>query len=373
MKILLVDDEEGIRKVLGISLMDAGYEVVTAENADTAMDLVRELDPPVVLTDIKMPGKDGIELLCMIKKEKPDTEVIMITGHGDMDLAIRSLKFDATDYISKPINDDALEMALKKALERIEMRARLKEHTDNLEQLVEEKTRELIEAERLAAVGQTVAGLSHAIKNIAGGLKGGAYVLEKGIETDDRTYLLQGWEMVKGNVDKITGLSMDLLNFTRPREPELVPCNPNLPAGEVYDLMASRARENHIDFRFEPAEELDPVPMDPIEIHTCLLNLVTNAMDACRDLPENRAGKRVTVSTGKSDEWGVVYRVEDNCGGMDEAVKSRIFQIFFSTKGTRGTGIGLMITRKIVEMHGGIIEVTSDRGKGSTFTIKLPS
>ncbi len=170
---MLVDDEEGIRKVLGISLSDSGYNVVTAESGEQALSLFKKIKPPIVLTDIKMPGMDGIELLQKIKQENPDTEVIMITGHGDMDLAIKSLKYEAVDFVTKPINDDVLEIALKRAREKILMRNKLREYTDNLETLVREKSARLIEVERQTAVGQAVEGLSSAIRDIAGSLEGG--------------------------------------------------------------------------------------------------------------------------------------------------------------------------------------------------------
>ncbi len=172
-KILLADDEEGIRKVLGISLADSGYEVLTAENGEQAFRIFKEARPAIVLTDIKMPGIDGVELLQMIKQEDPDTEVIMITGHGDMDLAIKSLKYEATDFVTKPINDDVLEIALKRAHERIDMRNQLREYTENLEQLVQKQSARLVEVERLAAVGQAVEGLSSAIRGIAVDLDSG--------------------------------------------------------------------------------------------------------------------------------------------------------------------------------------------------------
>jgi len=171
--ILLVDDEESIRKVLSISLLDSGFKVLTAENGKEALRIFRKNAPSIVLTDIKMPGMNGTELLKKIKSEKPDTEVIMISGHGDMDLAIKSLKLDATDFITKPINDDALEIALKRACERIKMRRQLKEHTDNLEALVKEKSAKLIEAERVAAISKAFEGISSAIWNMAGDLEGG--------------------------------------------------------------------------------------------------------------------------------------------------------------------------------------------------------
>jgi DNA-binding NtrC family response regulator len=112
--ILLVDDEQDIRDVLQLALADAGYDVLLAENGQQALDLFFERRPPIVITDIKMPVLDGIQLLRRIKQEAPDTEVIMITGHGDMDLAVRSLKHEATDFITKPIHVDALEIALKR-------------------------------------------------------------------------------------------------------------------------------------------------------------------------------------------------------------------------------------------------------------------
>ena len=172
-KLLLADDEAGIRKVLGISLEDSGYDVLLAENGEEALRLFREALPSIVLTDIKMPGIDGIELLGIIKQENPDTEVIMITGHGDMDLAIESLKLDATDFITKPINNDALDIALKRANEKIDMRNQLRAYTENLESLVKEQSARLVEIERMVAVNQAVEGFSSAISSMAGDLEGG--------------------------------------------------------------------------------------------------------------------------------------------------------------------------------------------------------
>ncbi len=171
-KILIVDDEEGIRKVLRISLSDTGYKVYTAQNGDQALEIFREIHPAIVLTDIKMPGITGIELLRIIKKEVPDTEVIMISGHGDMDLAIESLKSEATDFITKPINDDTLDIALKRANERIVMRQQLRGYTENLETLVKEQSEKLIEAERAAAISKTFEGLSSTIWNLFGDVEG---------------------------------------------------------------------------------------------------------------------------------------------------------------------------------------------------------
>ncbi len=370
--ILIVDDEAGIRKVLGISLADLGYTVHAAEDAATALTIIDAVRPSITLTDIKMPGMDGIELLRAIKARYPDTEVVMLTGHGDMDLAIESLKFQATDFITKPISEDALTVALKRAGERIEMRRQLRAYTENLEHLVEEKSRQLIEAERLAAVGETVAGLSHTIKNITGGLDGGLFVLGKGIELEDAAYVKQGWELVRGNVDRIKTLSLDLLNFAKSDRLEYRQVNPEQPARDVFDLMRSRAQDHGMDLILDTAAGLIPTQMDPEGIYQCLLNLVTNAIDACVDTEPGDEAQRIILSVRPTEDGGICYQVADTCCGMDERTKARLFQRFFTTKGERGTGIGLMLTRTIVHRHNGTIDVTSQPGKGACFTINLP-
>jgi len=371
-KILLVDDEEGIRTVLGITLADYGYEVLKAGSGEEALRLFREREPEIVMTDIKMPGMDGIQVLRKIKKESPDTEVIMITGHGDMELAIQSLKWNATDFITKPINDDALEIALKRANEKIFLKSKMKEYTENLEQLVEEKTNELLGAERLAAVGQTVAGLAHAIKNVVSGLKGGAFVLEKGIEFDNQKYLLQGWEMVKGNLGKIGNMTLDLLNYSKERVPEYQPCDLNQPARDVFDLMFQEAERRGVTLEKSLDKRLTEGWIDTDGIHRCILNLVSNAIDACTDISCLHGEGRVIIKTLKTDGWAVEYQVIDNGCGMDKETEKKIFEQFFSTKGSSGTGLGLMITKKIIDEHKGLIECVSKKGKGTKFIIRLP-
>jgi len=371
-KILLIDDEEGIRTVLGITLADYGYEVLKAGSGGEALRLFRDQKPGIVLTDIKMPGMDGIQVLRKIKEESPDTEVIMITGHGDIELAIQSLKCDATDFITKPINDDALEIALKRANEKIYLKTKMREYTENLERLVEEKTKELISAERLVAVGQTVAGLAHAIKNVVSGLKGGAFVLEKGIEGDNPKYLQQGWEMIKGNLAKIGNMTLDLLNYSKERTPEYRKCDLNQPAREVFDLMVQEASRRGVTLEKSLDGQLSEGWLDPEGIHRCILNLVSNAIDACTDITCSHGKGKVILKTLKPDGWAVEYQVIDNGCGMDEETRSKIFEQFFSTKGSGGTGLGLMITKKIVDEHKGFIGCESEKGKGTRFRVRLP-
>ena len=373
--LLLVDDEEGIRMVLGISLTDRGYQVHLAEDGRHALALFDAKQPEVVLTDIKMPGMDGIELLKAIKQKSPETEVIMITGHGDMDLAIQSLKHDATDYITKPIDDDILDLALQRAWERITMRKQLRHYTENLERLVEEKSRRLIEAERMAAVGETITGMAHAVKNIAGGLRGGAFIVENGLASGDDELVKNGWRMTQDNVVRIEELALDLLNIAKPDRLKTVLTDPAKPLQEVFRLMQPKTEQIGLTLNLHVENNLPQIPIDPEAIHRCLLNLVTNALDACCSIKENEPDAVVApieLQCGKCPD-GIEYSIRDHCGGMEESVREKVFLSFFTTKGSRGTGIGLMLTRKIVEAHQGTITVESQRGSGSTFTIRLPT
>jgi signal transduction histidine kinase/FixJ family two-component response regulator len=166
--VLVVDDEDDIRELLALLLDDLGFSAIPAANGNQALAVFREERPRLVLTDIKMPGLDGIGLLKAVKELDPEVEVIMISGHGDMDLAIQSLKHAAADFIPKPIDDDVLAHALGKARERVLMRAQIKEHTEHLERLVEEKSRRVVELERGLAARQVVEGLASSLTSIAG-------------------------------------------------------------------------------------------------------------------------------------------------------------------------------------------------------------
>ncbi len=165
-RILIVDDEAAIREILTLSVTDLGYEAQAAANGEEALALLERYAPDIVLTDIKMPGMDGIELLRRIKERNPDIEVIMISGHGDMELTIQSLQYEALDFITKPVRDALLINALKRAVERIAMRRQIRDHTRNLERIVKEKSARLVELERQIAVGQVVEGLSSTLRSL---------------------------------------------------------------------------------------------------------------------------------------------------------------------------------------------------------------
>jgi two-component system NtrC family sensor kinase len=497
-KILLIDDEPDIVRVLGISLKADGYEVIPALSGAEGLEAFAKDKPEIVITDIKMPGMDGIEVLEKIKVIDPNTEVIIITGHGDIDNTIEALKYGASDFISKPVRDDALSIALKRAKEKLDIKRQLKEYTIDLEKKINFATKELrrqtnfqiklirssnngivatdrdlkivifnpgaerifghtqseviykmsvlelypaelaakfrdamsandeirdfpwietsitskdgqtipvrfsgtvlqekdeemgtvaffqdlreikrlekelVQSERLAAIGQTIAGLAHGIKNILHGLKGGSYLVDIGINKNDTEKLKKGWEMIKRNVGRTSNLVMNLLSYSKEREPEYEVCRPNEIFNEVCELLQDKARKNKVEIIKEFDDAIGEVSMDPDTIHESLLNLMSNAVDACLFDENMDKTWQVRLKTTKEEGNIIKFEVSDNGSGMDKEVLQQLFTSFFSTKGHRGTGLGLMVTRKLIEEHNGTIEVNSQLGKGTVFTIRLP-
>ncbi len=226
-----------------------------------------------------------------------------------------------------------------------------------------------LQAERLAAVGQTIATLSHHIKNILQGIRGGSYLIDMGLNEKDEAIVRRGWTIVEKNQAKIYNLVMDMLSFSKDREPSLEASDLNQTVADVIELMQSRAEELGVALTWTPSADLPTVTIDPEGIHRAVLNIVTNAIDAA----EGRPDARVDVATSWDAEPAIAHvSIADNGVGIPDDELASIFQIFTSTKGTRGTGLGLPVSQKIVREHGGRIEVGSSPGQGARFDLELP-
>ncbi|MFC1601022.1 nitrogen regulation protein NR(II), partial [Candidatus Sumerlaeota bacterium] len=235
---------------------------------------------------------------------------------------------------------------------------------------VKQLEQDKLAAERLAAVGQTVAGLAHGIKNIITGLEGGMYVVGSGLKRNDSERMAQGWEMLEENIARISAFVKEFLEFARGRQANVQLIAPNDVVGKVIGLYHDGAALAGVTLEAELADELAAAPLDEEGLHVCLANLVSNALDAC-DMSDGEE-KRVWVRT-REQEGALIYEVADNGCGMDYDVKQKVFTNFFSTKDTgKGTGLGLLTTRKIVQEHGGTVSFESTEGEGSVFRLEFP-
>jgi two-component system, NtrC family, sensor kinase len=227
----------------------------------------------------------------------------------------------------------------------------------------------MVQSERLAAVGQTIATLSHHIKNILQGLRGGSYIVEMGLENEDLAVVEKGWDIVRRNQGKISSLVMDMLSFSKEREPDPVASDLGSLIDDVVETVRQRAEESGATLRWDRPNDLPLLLFDPVGLSRAVLNVVTNALDAV----EGRPGGEVTI-TAQIDAEADVARVTvaDNGAGMSPETLAEIFTLFVSTKGARGTGLGLTVSRKILREHGGDIQASSRQGAGSTFVLEFP-
>jgi len=627
--IMLVDDEKGVRTVLGLLLRDAGYTVHAVASGEEALQLFAEKSYPIVITDIRMPGMSGIDLLRHLKALSSDVEVILISGHADLDVAIQGLQLAASDFITKPINDDMLFIALKRAIERLDMRAKLKAYTANLERLVEEKTAQLVEVERQLAARQAVDGFAfglkaisslmtgdqqafnelpcfiavhnrfmeivavnelyrerlgnlvghpswepyasaaeggflpverairegrgarsehvvrgkdgteipvlvhtapilnndgevelvlelsvderesrrlreelrvtrerfrqlfnespchiaviskdytlleanknyrktfgfgagkkchelfagssapceecpiqttlttgqnkkfekvvldregkpinmlvwtaplldtsgkpheviemalditelrqlqdrlvslgllmgstaHGIKGMLTALDGTVYRIGSGIAKGDAARTQDSLKDLRQTVTRLRKLVLDILYFTKERALELSTIDPAELVRSIALTVADKARDADVVLTPRADGNLGKLEADYAILHSAMVNLVENAVDACQADAKPNHEVRIEVR-GEADS--LIFCIRDNGIGMSDSVRAKLFTLFFSSKGSGGTGIGLYIARQIITQHGGRIEVESSLGEGSCFTVILP-
>jgi len=223
-------------------------------------------------------------------------------------------------------------------------------------------------AERLAAVGETTAALSHSVKNILQALRGGADVVEMGFRSSNLVQASKGWRIVERNLTKLYNLTLNLLAYSRPREPKLQSINPKAMIDEALELSAGAANEKGVMAVSDIEPDVPPVPLDPDGMHQVLLNLLSNALDAV----EPHKGLVRVACRYEQEANELVIEVIDNGAGIPPSMMNHMFELFHSTKGNRGTGIGLAVAKKIVEEHDGTISIKSAPGAGSTFTVRLP-
>jgi signal transduction histidine kinase/DNA-binding response OmpR family regulator len=486
-KVLLVDDEPGIRKVLKIYLEDAGYEVITADDGLKASGLVLSEAPDIVLTDIKMPGKSGMDLLKFIKSEDLDTEVIMITGHGDMKLAMESLKMDAVDFITKPIDNDILDIALKRASDRLTAARTIQKYTRDLEGLVEEKTRKLAASEQkyirlfnespsyittqnrsydiiesndmfrrhfdlkagskcyeayknldhpcpncpvkksfddgkphtaemnvtlnngrnrnifiqtspmagptgeieqvmemstditvirqlqdhLASLGLHIASVSHGMKGVLTGLDGGAYLIDSGLKKQDVNQVQEGWDIVKEKISKTKKMVLDILFHSKDRALNLKRVSVNKFVTELGSSIRTSLEDTPIEFDLIEAQPDFNISIDKGILYTAILGVLENSVDACKDMLARKNDLTIRFKVEQRDREAV-FSIWDNAKGLSRESQENIFTLFYSDKGSKGTGLGLFIAERSVQKHNGRIRVSSEENKFTHFTIHIP-
>jgi len=224
--------------------------------------------------------------------------------------------------------------------------------------------------DHLASIGLKIGAISHGIQGLLTGLDGGMYLLDSAFTEENQKQIKEGWEIVKLMVGRIRHMALDILYFAKERELQWEQVSILDFANDAASAMAPKMAHQGIDFACDFDDTTGNFEIDPGVVHSAVVNILENAMDACQEDPSERA-HQITFRI-RQDTAHIFLEVEDNGIGMDSETLEHLFTLFQSSKGIRGTGLGLFISNKIIEQHGGSISVTSSVGEGSCFCIKLP-
>lgn len=372
-QVLVIDDEMGPRESLRM-LLKPSYQVHTADSVEKGLKLLTEKRPDAIVMDIRMPGMTGIEGLRKIRQIDPHLSVIMLTGFGALETAKEALRLGANDYISKPFDAREMREVISRNVERTRIHRTSENAADEIKELNNRLLQELAQKERLASLGQASAEFVHDIGNPLTIVWGYVQLLAKKLEDSEKTgdtpqsaSSNKELEIIEQNVR----LCRDLLTMwqsygsVEAAPHKLVSISEIV--REVVTSVGGMASETPVKLECDVTDDPCTLMGEAVQITRAIQNVIINAIQASA---ENQG--TVSVSCIRKDFY-VDVRITDTGAGISPDQMTKIFDPYFTTKqGKSGTGLGLYITKKVVEDHSGSIKVESDAGTGTTFTIRLP-
>jgi signal transduction histidine kinase len=370
-QVLVIDDEMGPRESLRM-LLKPNYRVHTADNVEAGLRILREKKPDAVISDIRMPGTSGIEGLRKIREIDPHVAVIMLTGFGALETAKEALRLGANDYISKPFDAREMREVIGRNVERTRIHRTGVNAAAEIKELNNRLLKELAQKERLASLGQASAEFVHDLGNPLTIVWGYVQLLAKKLEQSEKENGAANQTSKELNIiEQNVRLCRELLTMWQSYGS--VEASPHKPISvaqivrEVVKGVSPMAVQNGVQFDSHLSDDPCTLLGDAVQITRAIQNVIINAIQASAE----KKGQ-VTVSCERKDFY-VDVRVQDTGSGMTPAQMAKIFDPYFTTKqGKSGTGLGLYITKKVVEDHNGSIKVDSTPEVGSTFTIRLP-
>ena len=367
-RLLLVDDEEEFLRTITKRLKKRGLVPEQAGTGEECLSILEKRPMDVVVLDVKMPGMNGIETLHHIKEKYPKIEVIMLTGHATTQDGVDGIKTGAFDFLTKPIELDHLLSKIKQAHEKIrreEEKLREAEFRVRMEQ-------QMIATERLASLGTLAAGVAHEINNPLAIIKESVGWMKLILNKEETAQMPRKQDFskalgkIENAIERARRITHQLLGSVKETDSALIEININGLTDEAVDLIKKEAKNKDIEI----TQKIDPSAVtiwsDPYKLRQVLINLISNAVHA------TGTGGKISIICENAGE-DVVLTVRDTGQGIPRENLEKIFEPFFSTKPPgEGTGLGLFVSRSIIEKLGGKIEVESQLGHGTSFCIRLP-
>jgi signal transduction histidine kinase len=372
MKILLIEDNPGDARLIREMLAEVRSGTFVLECADrlsTGLERLAAGGIDVVLLDLSLPDGQGLDTFVRAHAQASGVPIVVLTGLDDEALAVQAVQKGAQDYLVKGHADGySLTRAIRYAIERQRAEEALKEYSERLEEMVEERTKELrdaqerlIRAERLAAVGQLAASVGHELRDPLSIIKNCAYYLNMKLRDPDER-AKKHIKIMEMEIARSNKTINNLLSFAQDEKP-------TLQKTQINTIMKGALSRNPVPQSVavitKLGEDLLPLMADPGQIEQVFINMISNAAQAMSD------GGRLEIST-KAEDGFIITEFKDNGYGIPEENLEKIFEPLFTTK-AKGIGLGLAVSKQLIEAHEGTIEVESQVGKGSTFTVRLPT
>jgi signal transduction histidine kinase len=370
-QILVIDDEMGPRESLRM-LLKTDYQVYTADCVEAGIKLLKEKRPDTIVMDIRMPGMTGIEGLRKIREVDQHLSVIMLTGFGALETAKEALRLGANDYISKPFDAREMREVISRNVERTRVQRTSETAAAEIKELNNHLLKQLAQKERLASLGQASAEFVHDLGNPLTIVWGYVQLLAKKLEksengTSENASSAKELNIIEQNVR----LCRELLTMwqgygsVESSPPKSISVSAIL--REVIKGVDAMAGQSGVQLNSDVSEDPSTLVGNATQIKRAIQNVIINAIQAAAEK------KGIVVISCTQKDFYVDIRVEDNGPGITPAQMSKIFDPYFTTKqGKSGTGLGLYITKKVVEDHNGSIKVDSTPDVGTIFTIRLP-
>jgi len=375
--ILIVDDEKAIRGILSKTLTQlGGFHVDLAENGEEALQKLEKESFDLVLTDLKMPKMDGLQLIEEIARSRPEILTVLMTGNGSIDSALDAMKKGASDYLTKPLNLDEMLIRLRKVLDQQQRFIGLKEYAEGLEKANKELTR------CDAMKSEFVSVASHELRTPLAAIKNAVHLILQGKTGEINETQVKFLSMAERNIDRLTNILNDLLNLSRIESGKIELIWEDLDLKEIMELAISslkpQADAKSIHLEAKSPENLPRAYGDRGKIEQILTNLIGNALKFTHEGGKIQVTAEPDLSSHAEEKghWVSVAVKDTGIGILKEHLEA-IFEKFYQVEGSLhrsvgGTGLGLAITRGLVETMSGKISVESEIGKGSTFTFTLP-
>ncbi len=370
-QILVIDDELGPRESLRM-LLKTDYQVHTADCVEAGIKLLKEKRPDTIVMDIRMPGMTGIEGLRKIREIDQHLSVIMLTGFGALETAKEALRLGANDYISKPFDAREMREVISRNVERTRVQRTSETAAAEIKELNNHLLKQLAQKERLASLGQASAEFVHDLGNPLTIVWGYVQLLAKKLEQSDNGGGENASSVKELNIiEQNVRLCRELLTMwqgygsVEGSPPKSISVSAIL--REVIKGVDAMAAQSGVELKADVCEDPSTLVGDATQIKRAIQNVIINAIQAAAEK------KGIVAICCTQKDFYVDIRVEDNGPGITPAQMSKIFDPYFTTKqGKSGTGLGLYITKKVVEDHHGSIKVDSTPDVGTIFTIRLP-